>query len=308
MGGSMRLPLLRPLVARLLLCTLIPAYAAPPDDKTLTGFDRESTERERALEARFDSLLKKEDLREWMKRLSARPHHVGSAYDRDNAEFLLGLFRSWGYDAQIESFDVLFPTPKTRLLELTAPERYTARLAEPPLKEDSTSGQTSEQLPTYNAYSVDGDVTGQLVYVNYGVPRDYDELERRGIDVRGKIVIARYGGSWRGIKPKVAAEHGAVGCIIYSDPRDDGYFNGDVYPPGAWRGEAAAQRGAVAAAPLYPGDPLTPGVGATPNAKRLDIKDAQTLTKIPVLPISYSDALPLLKALEGPVAPARSEE
>ncbi|MDQ3919012.1 MAG: folate hydrolase, partial [Acidobacteriota bacterium] len=205
----MRPRFMRPLVAALLLCTLIPAQAAPPDDRPLAGFDRESAVRERALEARFDSLLRKDDLREWMKRLAARPHHVGSAYDRENAEFLLGLYRSWGFDAQIESFDVLFPTPKTRLLELTAPEHYTARLAEPPLKEDSTSNQTSEQLPTYNAYSIDGDVTGQLVYVNYGVPRDYDELERRGIDVKGKIVIARYGGSWRGIKPKVAAEHGA---------------------------------------------------------------------------------------------------
>ncbi|PYT05425.1 MAG: folate hydrolase, partial [Acidobacteria bacterium] len=300
----MRLRFLRSLVALVLLCTLTPAHAAPPDDKTLTGFDRESSDRERALEARFDSLLKKEELREWMKRLSARPHHVGSAYDKENAEFLLGLFRSWGYDAQIESFDVLFPTPKTRLLELTAPEHYTARLAEPPLKEDSTSAQASEQLPTYNAYSVDGDVTAQLVYVNYGVPRDYEELERRGIDVKGRIVIARYGGSWRGIKPKVAAEHGAVGCIIYSDPRDDGYFNGDVYPQGAWRNEWGAQRGSVADMPLYPGDPLTPGVGATKNAKRLDIKSAPTLTKIPVLPISYGDAQPLLRALGGAVAPA----
>ncbi|PYS83152.1 MAG: folate hydrolase [Acidobacteria bacterium] len=294
---------MRPIAALVLLCALIPAQAAPPDDRTLTGFDRESAERERALEARFDALLRKEDLREWMKRLSARPHHVGSPYDRENAEFLLGLFRSWGYDAQIESFDVLFPTPKTRLLELIAPEKYTARLAEPPLKEDSTSAQTSEQLPTYNAYSIDGDVTGQLVYVNYGVPRDYDELDRRGIDVKGKIVIARYGGSWRGIKPKVAAEHGAVGCIIYSDPRDDGYFEGDVYPQGAYRNEWGAQRGSVADMPLYPGDPLTPNVGATKEAKRLDIKSAPTLTKIPVLPISYGDALPLLKALGGAVAP-----
>ncbi|MDQ3744736.1 MAG: M28 family peptidase [Acidobacteriota bacterium] len=300
----MRPRFMRPLVAILLLCTLIPAQAAPPEDKPLAGFDRESAERERALEARFDSLLRKDDLREWMKRLAARPHHVGSAYDRENAEFLLGLYRSWGFDAQIESFDVLFPTPKTRLLELTAPEHYTARLAEPPLKEDSTSNQTSEQLPTYNAYSIDGDVTGQLVYVNYGVPRDYDELERRGIDVRGRVVIARYGGSWRGIKPKVAAEHGAVGCIIYSDPRDDGYFEGDVYPKGAYRNEWGAQRGSVADMPLYPGDPLTPNVGATKEAKRLDIKTAPTLTKIPVLPISYGDAEPLLRALGGPVAPA----
>lgn len=299
----MRLRFLRPIVALMLFCALVPVRAALVEEKILTGFDRDSSERERALEARFDSLLKKENLREWMKRLSARPHHVGSAYDKENAEFLAGLFRSWGYDTRVESFDVLFPTPKTRLLELTAPEKYTARLSEPALKEDSTSGQSDEQLPTYNAYSVDGDVTGQLVYVNYGVPRDYDELERRGIDVRGKIVIARYGGSWRGIKPKVAAEHGALGCIIYSDPRDDGYFNGDVYPKGAWRSEWGAQRGSVADMPLYPGDPLTPNVGATKSAKRLDIKSAPTLTKIPVLPISYADAQPLLRALAGPVAP-----
>jgi N-acetylated-alpha-linked acidic dipeptidase len=296
---------LRPLAPFFLLCALLSAQAAPPfDEKTLTGFDREGSERQRALEARFDSLLKKENLREWMKRLSARPHHVGSAYDKENAEFMLGLFRSWGYDAQIESFDVLFPTPRTRVLELTAPERYTARLAEPPLQEDSTSGQTAEQLPIYNAYSIDGDVTGQLVYVNYGVPRDYEELERRGVDVKGKIVIARYGGSWRGIKPKVAAEHGATGCLIYSDPRDDGYSQGDVYPKGAWRSEWGAQRGSVADMPLFPGDPLTPGVGATKDARRLDLKSAPTLTKIPVMPISYGDALPLLRALGGAVAPA----
>ncbi|MBC7931070.1 MAG: folate hydrolase, partial [Rubrivivax sp.] len=224
----MHLRSLHPFAAILLLCALISAQAAPAGDKTLTGFDREGAERQRALEARYDALLKKENLREWMKRLSARPHHVGSAYDKENTEFMLALFRSWGYDAEIEQFDVLFPTPKTRLLELTAPEKYTARLGEPQLKEDATSGQTAEQLPIYNAYSADGDVTGQLVYVNYGVPRDYEELERRGIDVKGKIVIARYGGSWRGIKPKVAAEHGAIGCIIYSDPRDDGYAQGDV--------------------------------------------------------------------------------
>jgi N-acetylated-alpha-linked acidic dipeptidase len=295
---------LRYLAPLFLLCALLSAQAAPLfEEKTLTGFDRESSERERALEARFDSLLKKENLREWMKRLSARPHHVGSAYDRENAEFLAGLFRSWGYDAQIESFDVLFPTPKTRLLEMNAPEKYTARLAEPTLSEDTTSGQTAEQLPVYNAYSIDGDVTGQLVYVNYGVPRDYEELERRGVDVKGKIVIARYGGSWRGIKPKVAAEHGAVGCLIYSDPRDDGYAQGDVYPKGAWRSEWGAQRGSVADMPLFPGDPLTPGVGATKTAKRLDLKNAPTLTKIPVMPISYGDALPLLRNLGGPVAP-----
>jgi N-acetylated-alpha-linked acidic dipeptidase len=198
---------------------------------------------------------------------------------------------------------VLFPTPKTRLLEMVAPTRYQAKLQEPILPEDSTSGQTAEQLPTYNAYSIDGDVTGELVYVNWGVPQDYEELERRGIDVKGKIVIARYGGSWRGIKPKVAAEHGAIGCLIFSDPSGDGYSQGDVYPKGGWRSEWSVQRGSVADMPVHSGDPLTPGVGATENAKRLDLKEAKTLTKIPVLPISYGDALPLLKAMSGAMAP-----
>ena len=301
----MRLLRLRSLAALFLLCALVSAQTAPPaEERALTGFTAEGVSRQRALEARFDSLLKKENLREWNRRLSSRPHHVGSPHDRDNAEFMAGLFRSWGYDARVETFDVLFPTPKTRVLELTAPARQAARLSEPALKEDATSAQASEQLPVYNAYSIDGDVTGQVVYVNYGVPRDYEELERRGIDVKGKIVLARYGGSWRGIKPKVAAERGAVGCLIYSDPRDDGYFQGDVYPQGAWRSEWGAQRGSVADMPVFPGDPLTPGVGSVKGAKRLDLKDAPTLTKIPVMPISYGDALPLLRALGGPVAPA----
>jgi N-acetylated-alpha-linked acidic dipeptidase len=270
----------------------------------LLGFSNDHASQQHALEARFDSHLDAANLREWMKRLSARPHHVGSPYDRDNAEFMAGLFRSWGFQTGIEQFKVLFPTPKTRLLEMVAPTRFTASLSEPPVPGDSTSGQTAEQLPTYNAYSIDGDATGDLVYVNYGVPSDYEELDRRGIDVKGKIVIARYGGSWRGIKPKVAAEHGAIGCIIYSDPRDDGYGQGDVYPKGAYRNENGVQRGSVMDMPVHPGDPLTPGIGATANAKRLDRKDAEVITKIPVLPISYGDALPLLRALGGPVAPS----
>src|SRR5881396_5910 len=271
--------------------------------RPLQGFLKEGADRQRALEKQFDSFLKKDEARDWMKRLSARPHHVGSPYGKENADFIAGLFRSWGYDTEIERFDVLFPTPKTRILEMTAPERFTAKLDEPELKQDATSGQKSEQLPIYNAYSIDGDVTGQLVYVNYGVPQDYEQLAQRGIDVKGKIVIARYGGSWRGIKPKVAAEHGAIGCIIYSDPRDDGYFQGDVYPKGAYRSENGAQRGSVMDMPIHPGDPLTPGVGATANAKRIDRKDVEVFTKIPVLPISYSDALPILRALGGAVAP-----
>jgi N-acetylated-alpha-linked acidic dipeptidase len=270
--------------------------AAPP----IFGF--RDPAKQHALEQRFDAKLKRDNLRDWMKRMTARPHHVGSPYGKDNAEFMASLFRSWGYETNIERFDVLFPTPKTRVVELLEPEKYVARLNEPALAEDATSGQ-DEILPPFNAYSADGDVTGELVYVNYGVPKDYEVLARHGIDVEGKIVIARYGGSWRGIKPKVAAEHGAVGCLIYSDPRDDGWFEGDAYPKGAFRSEQSVQRGSVADMPVYSGDPLTPGVGATADAKRLDRSAATTLTKIPVLPISFGDALPLLRALGGPTAP-----
>lgn len=290
-------------IVLLLTISFLPRASAQATDKTLMGFDGPGSTAQRALEAQFDAQLKAENLRAMMKRLSARPHHVGSPYDKENAQFMLSQFKAWGYDAKLEEFQVLFPTPKTRLLEMTAPTKFTASLTEPPLAEDSTSSQTAEQLPPYNAYSVDGDVTGQVVYVNYGVPRDYDELERRGIEVRGKIVLARYGGSWRGIKPKVAAEHGAIGCLIYSDPRNDGFYQGDVYPLGAWRNEHGVQRGSVADMPLFPGDPLTPGEASVPGTKRLALKDAPTLTKIPVLPISYADAQPLLKAMTGPMAP-----
>ncbi len=274
-----------------------------PKEETLMGFSPENSPAQAALEEKFDSFLNPENLRKWMKQLSARPHHVGSPYGKENAEFIAAQFKSWGFDTKIEQFEVLFPTPKTRLLEMTSTESFTAKLEEPSLKEDVTSNQKSEQLPTYNAYSADGDVSGELVFVNYGVPSDYEELDRRGIDVKGKIVIAKYGGSWRGIKPKVAAEHGAIGCIIYSDPQNDGYFQGDVYPKGAWRQENGAQRGSVADMPVFPGDPLTPGIGSTKDAKRLDRKNAPTIMKIPVLPISYADALPLLKNMGGAIAP-----
>jgi N-acetylated-alpha-linked acidic dipeptidase len=254
-------------------------------------------------EAKFRSIPKPEYIREYMQHLSARPHHLGSAYDRDNAEWIMAKWKSWGLDPHIETFDVLFPTPKERAVELLEPTQYTAKLEEPPVSVDPTSNQQSEQLPTYNAYSIDGDVTAPLVYVNYGVPDDYEQLDRMGISVKGAIVIARYGASWRGIKPKVAVEHGALGCILYSDPRDDGYFQGDVFPEGAYRNPNGVQRGSVMDMPIYPGDPLTPGIGATKNAKRLELKDVKVFTKIPVLPISYGDAKPLLSALTGPVAP-----
>ncbi|MFZ0960281.1 MAG: transferrin receptor-like dimerization domain-containing protein [Terriglobia bacterium] len=274
------------------------AFPAPLD-----GFSADSARMERDWESKFRALPSPANLRNYMQRLSARPHHVGTDYDRANAEWILSLFQQWGWDAHIENFYVLFPTPKERLVELVAPTHFKATLEEPTVDVDPTSNQHAEQLPTYNAYSIDGDVTAPLVYVNYGIPEDYEQLERLGVSVKGAIVIARYGMSWRGIKPKVAAEHGAVGCIIYSDPHEDGYFRGDVFPGGAWRPLQGVQRGSVMDMVLYPGDPLTPGVGATKDAKRLPLAEAKTLTKIPVLPISYGDAQPLLAALRGPVAP-----
>jgi N-acetylated-alpha-linked acidic dipeptidase len=274
----------------------------PIESVQLSGFSAQSSKSEREWEKKFRDGIVSDSVKENMRRLSARPHHVGSPYDRDNAEWILAKFREWGFDAHIETYQVLFPTPKERVVELVQPAQFQAKLQEPIIPSDPTTDQTSEQLPTYNAYSIDGDVTAPLVYVNYGTREDYEGLDRLGISVKGAIVIARYGEDWRGIKPKVAAEHGAIGCIIYSDPREDGFFNGDDYPKGGWRPKEGVQRGSVMDTD-YPGDPLTPGIGATADAKRLPLSEAKTLTKIPVLPISYGDALPLLSALAGPVAP-----
>ena len=289
-----------------LLCLYLCAPAAFPADTVgpLRGFSSDSAKAEHDWETKFRAIPDPANLRAYMERLSKRPHHVGSAYDKDNAEWLLSKLKEFGLNAQIESFDVLFPTPKLRSLELVEPTKFTAKLAEPTVSVDPTSSQHEEQLPVYNAYSIDGDVTAPLVYVNYGIPEDYEMLERLGVSVKGAIVIARYGNSWRGIKPKVAAEHGAIGCLIYSDPHEDGYFQGEVFPDGPFRPKDGAQRGSVMDMPIHPGDPLTPGVGATKDAKRLALSDVDVFTKIPVMPISYGDAEPLLAAIKGPMAPA----
>ena len=272
-------------------------------DQTISGFGDESSARQRLIESSYDSNLNADDLDAWMKRLSARPHHAGSQATKENVEFLAGLFRSWGYEVEIEEYEILLPTPRIRELELVEPTRYTASLTEMSLDEDPSTFVRDDLLPPYNAFSIDGEVEGELVFVNYGIPEDYEQLERYGVDVNGKIAIAKYGKSWRGIKPKLAAEHGAIGTIIYSDPADDGYAQGDVYPKGAYKHESGVQRGSVMDMPQYTGDVLTPGVGATKRARRLDIADVTTITKIPVLPISYKDALPLLSAIDGPVVP-----
>jgi N-acetylated-alpha-linked acidic dipeptidase len=282
-----------------------PAVSALPaaPHAEMQGFTAGGAATEAALEARFDAGLSADDDRTWMRILASAPNHVGSAHDKENAGFMLAKFREWGWSAEIETFSVLYPTPREVRLELTAPRHFVAKLREPPIAGDATSKQTSAELPPYNVYGADGDVNGELVYANHGIDADYRELERMGVSVKGRIVLVRYGGGWRGLKPKLAYEHGAIGCVIYSDPADDGYGKGDVYPRGGFRPADAVQRGSVQDILQYTGDPLTPGVGSTPGAARLSIADARTILKIPVLPISYADALPLMSALGGPVAP-----
>jgi N-acetylated-alpha-linked acidic dipeptidase len=276
------------------------ALAAPDD---LTGFKAASSDAERAAEKAFDGALDPAEMRAWLQQMSAEPNPVGSEHDKANADFMLAKYKEWGWDARIETFEVLAPSPKSVLLELVGPTPFKAKLAEAAVDGDHTAGAAGT-MPAYNAFGADGDVTGDLVYANYGLESDFAELARRGIDVKGKIVLTRYGACFRGLKARNAQEHGAIACLIYSDPHEDGYFVGDPYPKGAWRPEDGIQRGSVEDLTLYAGDALTPGVGATKDAKRLDPADAMVLPKIPVLPLSYGDAKPLLAALEGPVAPA----
>ncbi len=284
------------------LFTLAPLSAGSDQSSGIRGFASQHVAAQREREKRLQSSPSTDNLRDYMQTITAEPHHAGSGGSRKVAEYILGKFKSWGLNARIEPFEALMPYPTERIVELVEPEKYLAALKEPVVADDPDSGDAG-QLPTFNAYSADGDVTANLVYVNYGTPEDYEQLAKLGIDVKGAIVIARYGRSWRGIKPKVAAEHGAVGCIIYSDPRDDGFFQGDVYQQGAWRPAQGVQRGSVMDMPLYPGDPLSPGWASEAGSRRLERSAAATLLKIPVLPIAYEDAQPLLKSLKGPVAP-----
>ena len=271
--------------------------------ETIIGFSEEGSLYQKQIEIDYDQNLNASEMDKWMKYLSKEPHHVGSLAGKENAEYIAQLFESWGFDVEIEEYYVLIPTPIIRELSLISPTIYKATLTEDSLVEDPSTFVRENLLPPYNAFSIDGQVEGELVFVNYGMPQDYEILDRYGIDVKGKIAIAKYGKSWRGIKPKLAGEKGAIATIIYSDPADDGYGVGDVYPKGPFKNDSAVQRGSVMDMPTYPGEVLTPGIGATKTAKRLSFEEATTITKIPVLPISYRDALPLLSAMGGPAVP-----
>ncbi|MEZ5361683.1 MAG: M28 family metallopeptidase [Bryobacterales bacterium] len=287
---------------RLLLFSLLATAVFAQDAKPIRGFSNSTSQAQRSLEVQLLATPQPSNVREYIRVMSDEPHHTGSEASNRVAAYILEKFRSWGLDADYHEFAGLMPTPKKRALELLAPEHYVAKLAEPAIVEDKDSADPGG-LPTYNAYSPDGDIEGQVVYVNYGMPDDYERLESMGVSVEGKIVLARYMGGWRGIKPKVAAEHGAIGCIIFSDPKDDGFYQGDVYPEGPWRPEWGVQRGSMMDMPTYPGDPLSPGWGHVPGGRQLALSEAKTLPKIPVLPISWGDALPILRNLRGQVAP-----
>ena len=272
-------------------------------DGQLLGFDETTSTVQHELETVFDSHIDRTEMDEWLREFSSEAHHVGSPKGKKNADALAALFRSWNYAVEISEYQVLFPEPLTRELELLYPYQFTASLTEDSLEEDPSTSVIDNLLPPYNAFSIDGEAEGELVFVNYGTPADYEILERYGISVAGKIAISKYGGSWRGIKPKLAGEKGAIATIIYSDPGDDGYGPGDVYPEGPFKNDSGVQRGSVMDMPTYPGDVLTPGIGATADARRLPKEEAPTITQIPVLPISYRDALPLLEAMGGAVVP-----
>ena len=285
-----------------LVCSFVSLAPSAGAQDSIRGFTSKEAVSEKRVEDEAQAIPDPARLRKDMEFMAALPHHAGSARDKVVAEWILGQLKQWGLDAHIEQFEPLLPYPTVRQVSVISPKPYTAKLKEPIVSEDPNSGDAN-QLPTYNAYAATGDVTGDVVYVNYGVPDDYQYLAKHGIDVKGKIVLARYGKSWRGIKPKVAAEHGAIACLIYSDPKDDGYFEGDVYPKGPMRPDQGVQRGSVMDMPLYSGDPLTPGWAAVKGAKRLSRSEAKALMTIPVLPISYGDAQPILAQLTGPVAP-----
>jgi N-acetylated-alpha-linked acidic dipeptidase len=291
---------------RALLClviitfSLLPAASPRAQSRPIRGFPDDAVGAQRQREEQFRKIPDAARLKEYMEAMAGDPHVAGQPSSKKVADYALAKFKSFGLDAKIEEFEAMMPWPIETTVELVAPEKYTLRVKEPVLPEDPDSG---DQTPLYNAYSSDGNVTGEVVYVNYGMPADYDRLKELGVDVKGKIVIARYGAGWRGIKPKVAYEHGAIGCLIYSDPRDDGYYAGDVYPAGPYRPEYGAQRGSVMDMPVRAGDPLTPGYGSEPGGKKIRIEDAETILKIPVLPISYGDAAPILRQLKGKVVP-----
>ena len=284
------------------VCLIMLNSLSGAKEKQLLGFNSKGASDELTLERRLGVALPKR-MNEYHLIMTAEPHHAGTEANIKIGHYYAEKLKEFGFDeVQTSHYEVLLPRPIERSVTLLSPERYELKLVEPPYDEDQDLTKDGVLLP-YNAYAADGDITGEIVFVNYGLPEDYKVLDSLGVSVRGKIVLAKYGRSWRGIKPKIASERGAIGCLIYSDPEDDGFVQGEVMPKGKWRPEWGVQRGSVMDMPTYPGDPLTPFQAAKGDVKRLPLDKVPTLQKIPVLPISYGDALPILRNIEGPIAP-----
>jgi N-acetylated-alpha-linked acidic dipeptidase len=276
--------------------------ASTPESARLRGFSSASSATELAREKQMMASPSAKANEADFDVMTAEPHHAGSPYEIKLADYVADTFKSLGFEAAKYEYSVLLPWPGERSIEIVAPDRVRLQVEEEKIRGDQWADKPGI-LPAYNAYSPSGEVTGEIVYVNFGIPADYETLQKLGIDVKGRIVLARYGGSWRGIKPKVAAEHGAIACLIYSDPHEDGYFQGDVYPDGPFRGWGMIQRGSVMDMPRYPGDPSTPGRPSKPGVERIPMDKIETFAPIPVQPMSYRDGVELLKRLTGPVAP-----
>ncbi len=281
---------------------VLAASAQSGSGTRLRGFSAAGSGAELAREREFMALPSARTAEAYFDVLTAEPHHTGSPYEIKLADYVADRYREVGLEVTRYEYGVVIPWPGERAVEILEPTPLKLKVEEEVLPGDPFASKPGI-LPAYNAYSPSGDASGELVYVNYGVPADYETLDKLGISVKGRIVLARYGGSWRGIKPKVAAEHGAIGCLIYSDPRDDGYFQGDAYPDGPFRGPGMIQRGSVMDMPQYPGDPTTPGRPSKEGVERLPLDQVRTFAPIPVLPMSYRDGQELLKRLKGPVAP-----
>lgn len=292
----------------LILVLLVVITLATPFTFAQTAIDGFSAARagaERRWEDAFRAVPDPKSAREHLRRLTLVPHIAGTKEDYDTAVYVRDQLRSYGLAAELKEYEVWMNYPNApTVLELITTRRQPLSTREAVVPGDPTSSNP-KITPLFNGYSASGDVTGSVVYANYGLPGDYDELKKAGVEVKGKIVIVRYGNSFRGVKAKVAEDHGAIGCIIYSDPEDDGYMQGDVYPKGPWRPVASGQRGSVQYLFDYPGDPLTPGRPAIPGEPRLKPEEATDLTRIPVQPIAYDVAKTILSQLKGPVRPTR---
>jgi N-acetylated-alpha-linked acidic dipeptidase len=269
----------------------------------LDGFTAERALAQRRWEEKFRAVPASASAREHLRQLTREPHIAGTKEDYATAIYVRDQLRSYGLAADLKEYDVWLNYPNSpSVVELITTRRQKLNIHEAVVPGDPTSSHPKIS-PLFNGYSASGDVTAPVVYVNYGLPGDYEDLKKAGVDVKGKIVIVRYGNSFRGVKAKVAEDRGAIGCIIYSDPADDGYMQGDVYPKGPWRPEASGQRGSVQYLFDYPGDPLTPGRPAIPGVPRLKPEEATNLTRLPVQPISYDAARVIIAALKGPVRP-----